>query len=283
MKHLPVTSQPQLISMRCLLSGRGSHCDWHAHPFEEFTLVTDDTTLNGFAGGKVRTGQDTLFLFRPGERHGYWNDARQAPRFWVVHFAARPELRRRAACLAERDPRRRIWKLSADRAATFKWIFLRLFEEHSRPRPQRELAEAAWLQLLLVSLERWTLGEDARALTPAPADPELLRLWHVVNECIGQPVEFAARIRELRNYDSLRHRFKKTFACSPGQMVLRLRMQQAKNLLLETPLNIKEIAHRLGYLRQHEFARAFRRQTGVTPSQWRASPLPGALESKPAK
>jgi transcriptional regulator GlxA family with amidase domain len=55
--------------------------------------------------------------------------------------------------------------------------------------------------------------------------------------------------------------------------MLRLRLQHAKNLLLESTMSIKEIAQRCGYHRQHEFARAFRQQTGVAPTTWRLQPL----------
>ncbi|MCI0536165.1 MAG: helix-turn-helix domain-containing protein, partial [Verrucomicrobiales bacterium] len=54
---------------------------------------------------------------------------------------------------------------------------------------------------------------------------------------------------------------------------LNLRMQQAKNLLLETPLMIKEVAAQVGYPQQDEFTRTFRRLIGVSPTQWREEPM----------
>jgi AraC-like DNA-binding protein len=42
-------------------------------------------------------------------------------------------------------------------------------------------------------------------------------------------------------------------------------------------MTIKEIADQLGYERQHEFARAFRKHTGRTPSGWRTEPFPEDL------
>ncbi len=50
-------------------------------------------------------------------------------------------------------------------------------------------------------------------------------------------------------------------------------MEHARNLLLESNLSIKEISERIGYARQHEFYRAFRRHVGCGPSDWRADPL----------
>jgi two-component system response regulator YesN len=55
-------------------------------------------------------------------------------------------------------------------------------------------------------------------------------------------------------------------------MALRTRIQIAKNLLLESPLSIKQIAEELGYVRQHEFTRAFHRESGQSPTSWRENP-----------
>lgn len=262
-----------MISMRCLRSATGAHCDFHSHPFDEFTLVTDDCTTNGYGLGKIQTAPNTLFLFRRGEAHGFWNTAAQSPRFWVVHFEPGSVLSEELSRLRALNPSDRVWHLPGGAVATFKWIFLRLFTEHAQAHPHGPLAEAALLQLLLVSVERWAAGEAAQSLCPEIPDPEVLRLWHLINEYVGHPAEFSRRIGDLAGYDSLRHRFKDVFGASPTQLLLQLRMQKAKNLLLDTPMSIAEIAESLGYERQHEFARAFRKHTGSSPSEWRVHPF----------
>ncbi len=55
-----------VLSLRCLRSGAGASCDFHSHPFPEFTLVTDDSTVNGWALGKIGSAPNTLYLFLPG-------------------------------------------------------------------------------------------------------------------------------------------------------------------------------------------------------------------------
>jgi hypothetical protein len=261
-----------VISMRCLKTAPGAFCDFHSHPFPEFTLVTDDSTLNGCAIGKVESAPNTLYLFHPGEAHGHWNSLKQAPRFWVVHFTS-------ALCeeldhLAAFDPRERIWRLTPDQTTIFKWLFIKLFNEQTQPLSYPEVAASAWLQLLLVSVERWVTGSATQELLPNQPDSDVLQLWHLVNECVGRSAEFARQIGRLPNYDSARHRFKDVFGASPTQLLVRLRMQKARNLLLETRMSIKEIADCLGYERQHEFARAFRKNTGQSPSAWRTHPFP---------
>ncbi len=263
--------------MRCLVAEPGAIFPWHHHPFDEFTLVTDDDTVIGYPPGKRFTVKNTLLLYHRGEEHGSWSDLRQKPRFWVVHFTANSKLYRELPHLGRRDPVQRVWQLTPEQAETFKWIFLQILSEHTHQRSQRLMAESAWLRLLLVAVQRWAEGETLIRATPGRLSPEVVRLWHAVNACVGNPNAFLQEIHQMPNYDSLRHSFKKAFDASPREMMLRLRIQQAKNLLLETPLTVKEIAVRVGYQRQHEFARAFKKEVGLAPSAWRSNPFQSSM------
>jgi AraC family transcriptional regulator of adaptative response / methylphosphotriester-DNA alkyltransferase methyltransferase len=49
----------------------------------------------------------------------------------------------------------------------------------------------------------------------------------------------------------------------------RLRMERAAELLTQTSAPVREIAHRVGYRQSAQFAKAFRRFSGVTPVQYR--------------
>jgi hypothetical protein len=259
--------------MRCLVAEPGASYDWHAHTFEEFTLVTEDQALIGFMGKKQVLEPNTLCLYRRGERHGGWCPPGHAHRSWVVHFSASEDFCREVDQLAHPDPLRRIWRLSADQAKEFKWFFLQILNERTKRQEHSILAESAWLRLLLILVQRWAKGETHANLPPAEIQPEVARLWHLVNSSVGAPEKFLKQIHRIPNYDSLRHAFRKAFGCSPRDLMQSLRIQQAKNLLLETSLSVKEISLRLGYLRQHEFTRAFHQQVGVAPSAWRTDPI----------
>jgi transcriptional regulator GlxA family with amidase domain len=191
----------------------------------------------------------------------------------VVHFSATDDLYGQVDRLTEVDPLKRIWRLSEDRAKDFKWFFLQILNERTKRRERSAMAESAWLRLLLIQVHRWASGETAANLPPAEIQPEVVRLWHLVNSSVAAPEEFLKHIHGMPNYDSLRHAFRKAFGCSPREMMQQLRIQQAKNLLLETSLSVKEISLRVGYLRQHEFTRAFHQQVGGAPTAWRANPI----------
>jgi hypothetical protein len=196
----------------------------------------------------------------------------------VVHFSASEQFYRQVGQLTHRDPHRRIWQLSEDQAKDFKWHFLQILNERTKRQEQSTMAESAWLRLLLILVYRWAKGEAVSHLPRVGIQPEVMRLWHLVNSSVGAPEEYRKQILQIPNYDALRHAFKKTFGCSPTNMRRNLRIQQAKNLLLETFLSIKEISLRMGYVRQHEFTRAFHQQVGAAPSAWRANPIRSTVE-----
>ena len=265
---------PQLVSLRTLVTDGGASFDWHAHSFEEFTLVTDDNCLIGYAPGLRETTPNTLLYYHAGEKHGSWSAPHQRPRFWVVHLTAGDGAHRVLSQLGEGEPTKRVWSLTRDQVESFQWIFLQLLNERSAERPHRALASSAWLQLLLLTIQRWgERGHTPTLAEPVQANHDVLRLWHLVNESVGKPYAEIKHLYDAPNYDSVRHAFRKTFGCSPREMLLRLRMEHAKNLLLETSLSMKEIAARIGYDQQHDFNRPHRRTTRIVPTAGRAKPL----------
>jgi transcriptional regulator GlxA family with amidase domain len=50
-----------------------------------------------------------------------------------------------------------------------------------------------------------------------------------------------------------------------------IRMQRAAELLTARGLTVREVAYRVGYRQPAQFAKAFRRQHGVSPSDYRAA------------
>lgn len=48
-----------------------------------------------------------------------------------------------------------------------------------------------------------------------------------------------------------------------------VRMQRAADMLSSGRLTVREVAHRVGYRQPAQFAKAFRRIMGVSPSDWR--------------
>jgi AraC-like DNA-binding protein len=63
--------------------------------------------------------------------------------------------------------------------------------------------------------------------------------------------------------------FKRTFGVSPHAYVIRRRVGQAAELMLNSNAPLSEIAINCGFADQAHFSRQFRRTMGRTPSAWR--------------
>lgn len=165
-----------------------------------------------------------------------------------------------------------MWSLTPAQLAGYQGLFVRLQAERAVARGGAAAAESAWLRLILIAAARWAEA-GAPPVAPPQQDAELAALWEVIHEHIDRPADFAGALkRRIANYDSLRHRFRKIYGLSPRDLLLRLRIDRAKHLLLESSMPVTEVSELLGYGRVHEFARIFRSHVGSTPSGFRASP-----------
>lgn len=63
--------------------------------------------------------------------------------------------------------------------------------------------------------------------------------------------------------------FKRTTGCTPYQYVLRRRTDQAKRLLVETDVSLREIAFQVGRAGQSHFTVLFRKHLSMTPRAYR--------------
>lgn len=68
---------------------------------------------------------------------------------------------------------------------------------------------------------------------------------------------------------TLWRRFEAALRRSPAELLREARMEQARRLLRETRLSVREIARRCGFYHASAFARAFRRIEGLPPDEWR--------------
>lgn len=273
-ERLSGAMKSNVVSLRTFRNGPNAQCQLHAHPFFEFTLVSDGDTTIWHGERKVAANSHSFFLFAPGEPHRFQNNSKQMFRTWVLHFQPGPEVARMKLIQETRAERRQL-QLSGTEAAEFKRIFVRIHLEHISGGRWSATAETAWLTLLLTWLDRMMDRTACGETTSLGEDPGLLRLWEWVQEGAVHSPEAPANLSDaIPGYEGLRHRFRRHFGMSPRQMLIRSRMSLARHLLLETGLSIKQIAGQVGYHRQHEFWRAFRKSTGVSPSDWRENPLP---------
>lgn len=67
----------------------------------------------------------------------------------------------------------------------------------------------------------------------------------------------------------LSRQFKATYGTNFKDYLIKLKLKKAKELLLSTPLSLKEICGEIGYEDSKSFSRIFRKYVGITPQQFR--------------
>lgn len=239
----------------------------HLHGGCELMLIRNPGAVVIHRGGEVAAPPGTLFLHHPDEEHGIVRDG--APtRLLVVNYE--PDARFEAELPGLAVGARRVWHLDDDQTAAYTDLVTRIQMEMDGKHPAREQAASALLRMLLILVGRL----DARAETTAkggmmqPVDADVALLRRAID--LRRQGSSTSALHELvDNYDSLRHRFRRTYGESPNHMLMRLRIEYARGYLSGTDKPIAEIAKHVGYGRQHEFARAFHRIMGCTPSAFR--------------
>lgn len=150
-------------------------------------------------------------------------------------------------------------------------LLLRLMREAIYAGPISHMVAQTFGQAILVECAHWhrSISEAAqpKALITAQHFAVIERHLSVLTEKPPNVAELAAACGFSERY------FAKIFRAQTGitisQYTKSLRISQAKALLLDTQLSLKEIAFRLGFSSPANFSSAFSAATGQTPGQFR--------------
>jgi AraC-like DNA-binding protein len=113
------------------------------------------------------------------------------------------------------------------------------------------------------------LGRRAEFLTTA--DTSMARALEYLRERVSLPVRNAELARHAGvSLRVLERRFREAFYLSPQQYLRRLRVRMACHPLVYSEQSIAEIASAHGFCDQSHFGREFRRETGMTPREYRS-------------
>lgn len=75
----------------------------------------------------------------------------------------------------------------------------------------------------------------------------------------------------------LEDRFRRALRRSPHEEIVRVRIERAKDLLIDQDLQLKEIADRLGFPNPEYLSVLFKRETGMTPGEYRKRASGGVI------
>ncbi len=128
------------------------------------------------------------------------------------------------------------------------------------------------------------IAEVARPRDPAAQPPQAVRedaRLRAALERMASGLEGPLTVRDCARAAGMSptrfaHRFREHTGYAPMDYLKRLRIEHARQLLLDAALSIHAVAERCGFSDPFHFSRVFRAIDGIPPSQYRAMALAGA-------
>ncbi len=104
---------------------------------------------------------------------------------------------------------------------------------------------------------------------------DILYALRYMNDHLSEKIDLDFLANEVYlSHVGLIWKFKNQLHTTPSRYLIKLRMHYAKQLLHEGALRINEIAAMCGYSNAYYFANAFRKEVGMSPSEFRKKHMP---------
>lgn len=229
---------------------------------QEFQLVYITKGKGQFASERIQLcdiSEGTILMLKPGEWHTYRpNETTGWESYWVGFSGSVTEYL---------NTENQVIKIGYDEEMV--GLYRKILEVSNNERPgYQQLLSGILIHLLayLFYRERDKNWKDKEVLTKI--DKARLIIREKINTTIS-PEELATSLN--MSYTWFRRMFRQYTGLAPAQYIAQLKIQKAKELLSITTKTIKEIALELGYESIDYFSTQFRKQTGQTPTQFRAT------------
>lgn len=162
-------------------------------------------------------------------------------------------------------------RLTVADAAFVEELLAKIEAEYQRPGEWQHQMLSAYLTVLLTYLSR--LYTEQFTATGPSADTLLLKAYQAkVEECFRELHEVGAYAELLHLSAGHLSEVVKAQSGKPAIKHLHERLVlEAQRLLFYTPSSLKEIAFELGFSEPSYFNRFFKRETGTTPAEYRAT------------
>ncbi|HOX30813.1 MAG TPA: AraC family transcriptional regulator [Spirochaetales bacterium] len=236
----------------------------HSHPGEEwefhYFVSGEGSFRNGGSRYSITSG--SLYLSPPGMRHQIIASSDERPITYyatLVDAAGDEELSSLLASLSGKGARREL-------GSGYRFFFADLRQKHFSG--DRDLELSARHALLAFLYE---LSAGVGPGWGAPDNVHVEKALALMEASLARDLDLDAICRRI---GLSREHFVRLFAARMGMPPMRyfsrLKLEAAAAMLSSTGLSVGAISERLGYETQFSFSRAFKRQLGVAPSEYRA-------------
>ena len=204
-----------------------------------------------------------IIFFRPNERQEYFFRSGSHSVSYYIHFTGKDCER-----ILEDLGIREISIFNMGKSTAFEDSFEKMMLEYSLKKSGFEYYCAALLLQLLTIISR------KYELSKIHVDRESEKRINHALEIMYRNIHSDVSVEELAKECCLSaghfsHLFKDVVGISPHSYMIFIRMEKARDLLINTRLPIREIGETVGCPDQNYFSRLFKKHTGMSPSEFR--------------
>ena len=159
-----------------------------------------------------------------------------------------------------------IW-VQDDRNLPIKWLLERMHAEYAADEPEPTLIQH-FAKAAAILIARKALGRNTPADQMTPRQFE--RIVRYMHDHLAEPLTVASLAKIINVSSSyLSRMFRQKVSVPPGVYLRQVRIETARAMLAYGTLTIEEIANLTGFSSPKYFSHVFRKETGMTPSDWR--------------
>ncbi len=243
LQKIAATSEgPHLLAVHLLQMPSGWALDAHQHPFWELLLVRSGTHTVYANGVAIKAGPGSFLIYPPGATHAERNEQAMPLEDWYVSFEYA------TAC--------ELICHGYDRDGRMREMVAWLHAERDAYGPAAEAFRSAIVRAL------WAERERIEARVPEPLVESVRRHMHAHMQENLRLADLA-EVAKLTKYHFVRM-YRQTSGLTPMRDLRRIRIEEARRLLVSTHLPLKAIAARVGIRDEYQLSRALKRHLGMS-------------------
>ncbi len=255
--------------------------DAESHDFWELVYAAKEGILCRADGKEIPLSPGEILFHKPNETHSLSANGHKAPTVVIVSFECKSEAIRffeDKRLLLEPGMAKLLYTILDEAKKTFSIPFsdpkLKKMELHPNPTLGGQQLIKNYLEIFLINIMRH-LTETSRGnkifLHREELGSKLVKdVIRILEENLSRPLT-VSEISDATGYS--RAYIFKEFRAATGKSVMAyftaLKIEEAKRLLREDDMTVKEIAEHLSFDTPNYFSKTFKRQTGLTPSTYK--------------
>lgn len=230
--------------------------DWviqpHYHPWFEFNYVIDGSVFTKIDDREFLVGEGNSYLITPGMVHSHRHNSTGDDGV-CIRFSLEPVCEKGEEIINV---------LSKPRYGIFESML-----ESLPPAKGTESAKAGFCWWIMELYESWQTDPPKK---PSTGDTVAAQINLYLNEYKHEKI----RMEDLSNalnisYRTLARRFKEETGETISEKLTKIRLETARQLLMESNMTLYDIAEAVGYENEFYFSNTFKKHYGMSPSIYR--------------